>query len=111
MVSQLLKDIVEKAGEKPNLTTNSAAYDRLPRYDKTTFPFFVSDPLCLSSSSSSAIHFSDYSFLVHHPVHRDLLAHAMASDFTVAWQYSQREQLFFHYASNSLPIKLLFCHT
>jgi hypothetical protein len=28
MVSQLLKDIVEKGGEKPNLTTNSAAYDR-----------------------------------------------------------------------------------
>jgi hypothetical protein len=30
----------------------------------------------------------DYSFLVHHPVNRDdqhLLAHAMASDFTVTW--------------------------
>jgi hypothetical protein len=40
--------------------------------------------------------FSDYSFLVHHPVNRDdqhLLTHAMASDFTVAWHYSQREQL------------------
>jgi hypothetical protein len=40
--------------------------------------------------------FSDYSFLVYHPVNRDdrhLLAHAMASGFTVAWYYSQREQL------------------
>jgi hypothetical protein len=37
-----------------------------------------------------ALHFSDYSFLVHHPVNRDdqhLLAHALASDFTVTWQY------------------------
>jgi hypothetical protein len=41
--------------------------------------------------------FSDYSFLVHHPVNQDdwhLLAHAMASDFTVACQYYQREQLY-----------------
>jgi hypothetical protein len=40
--------------------------------------------------------FSDYSLLVHHPVNRDdrhLLAHAMASDFTVTWQYSQREHM------------------
>jgi hypothetical protein len=48
--------------------------------------FLVSDPLCLSSSS--ALQFFNYSFLVHHPVNRDgrhLLAHAMASEFTVAW--------------------------
>jgi hypothetical protein len=35
--------------------------------------------------------FSNYSLIVHHPVNRDdrhLLAHAMASNFTVAWQYS-----------------------
>jgi hypothetical protein len=47
----------------------------------------VIDLLCFSSSS--ALHFSNYSFLVHHPVNRDdrqLLAHAMASDVTVAWQ-------------------------
>jgi hypothetical protein len=39
--------------------------------------------------------FSDYSFLVHHPANRNdrhILAHAMTSDFTVAWQHSQREQ-------------------
>jgi hypothetical protein len=33
--------------------------------------------------------FSDYSFWVHHPVNRDdrqLLTHAMASDFSAAWQ-------------------------
>jgi hypothetical protein len=37
-------------------------------------------------------------FRVHRPVDRDdwhLLAHAMASDFSVAWQFSQREQLYF----------------
>jgi hypothetical protein len=47
----------------------------------------VSDPLGLSSPS--ALHCSDYSFRVHHPADRDdlhLLAHAMASDFSVAWQ-------------------------
>jgi hypothetical protein len=51
-----------------------------------------------------ALHFSDYSFLVHHPVNRDglqLLAHAMASDFTATRQFSQREHLVF-----SLWIKL-----
>jgi hypothetical protein len=47
----------------------------------------VSDPLCLSSSL--ALHFSDYSFCVLHPVNwndRDLLACAVASDFSVALQ-------------------------
>jgi hypothetical protein len=45
-----------------------------------------------------ALHFSDCSFLVHHHVNRDhrhLLAHAMATDFLVTWQHTQREQLFF----------------
>jgi hypothetical protein len=39
----------------------------------------VSDPLCLTSSSD--LHFFNYSVRVHHPVNRDdwhLLAHAMA---------------------------------
>jgi hypothetical protein len=43
------------------------------------------------SSSYSALPFSDYSFLVHHPGNQDdrqLLACAMASDFTVAWQFA-----------------------
>jgi hypothetical protein len=34
--------------------------------------------------------FSDYSFLVHHPVNQDdrhLLPHAMDSDFSVVWQH------------------------
>jgi hypothetical protein len=60
--------------------------------------------------------FSDYSFLVHHPVNRDdqkLLAHAMASDFTVAWQFSQREQFFMNqtpcpYPTRSLSAQLFF---
>jgi hypothetical protein len=46
----------------------------------------------------------DYSFLVHHPVNWDdryLLAHAMASDFSVAWQFSQREQLFLFFCNGS----------
>jgi hypothetical protein len=65
----------------------------------------ASGPLCLSSS---ALHFSYYSFLVHHPVNQDdrhLLACAMASDSTVAWQFSQREQLFFYglFYGNSTP--------
>jgi hypothetical protein len=53
-------------------------------HDPEKGSFWVSDPLCLSSSS--VLHFSDYSFLVHHPVNQDdqhLLAHATASDFTV----------------------------
>jgi hypothetical protein len=36
-----------------------------------------------------ALHFFDYSLRVHHLINRDdrhLLAHAMASDFSVAWQ-------------------------
>jgi hypothetical protein len=49
--------------------------------------------------------FSNYSFGVHHPVNRDdqhLLAHAMASDFSVSWQFlSKRNIVFF-----SLWIKL-----
>jgi hypothetical protein len=42
----------------------------------------VSDPLCLFSSS--ALHFSNYSFWIYHPVNWDdwhILAHAIASDF------------------------------
>jgi hypothetical protein len=45
-----------------------------------------------------ALYFSNYSFCIHHLVNQDdrhLLAHAMASDFSVAWEFSQREQLFF----------------
>jgi hypothetical protein len=42
--------------------------------------------------------FAYYFFLVHHPVNwddRHILANAMAYDFTVALQFSQREQSFF----------------
>jgi hypothetical protein len=47
--------------------------------------------------------FSNYSFCFHHPVNQDdwhLLAHAMASDFSIIWQFSQREQL-----TRSLPAR------
>jgi hypothetical protein len=53
-------------------------------------------PPCASPPPRPSI-FSDDSLLVHHPVNRDdlnLLAHAMASDFTVTWQFSQRKQFF-----------------
>jgi hypothetical protein len=45
-------------------------------------------------SLSSSLHFPIFFFLVYHIVNRDvwhLLAQAMASDFTTAWQVSQRE--------------------
>jgi hypothetical protein len=62
--------------------------------------------LCVSHPPLPSI-FSDYSFLVHHPVNRinrHLLAHALAFDVTVTWQFSQREQSFFHLGSNSTPL-------
>jgi hypothetical protein len=49
--------------------------------------------------------FSYYSFWVHQPVNRDvqhLLAHAMASDFSVAWQFLSKRTIGF-----SLRIKLI----
>jgi hypothetical protein len=55
-----------------------------------------SDPLCLPSSL--ALHFSDYSFWVHHLVSRDdrhLLANAMASDYSVAWQCLSKRTIVF----------------
>jgi hypothetical protein len=52
--------------------------------------------------------FSYYSFLVHHCVNRDdrhLLAHAMASDFSVKWQISLKENNWiFCYGPNSMPL-------
>jgi hypothetical protein len=50
--------------------------------------FFWSATPCASPPPWPSI-FSDYSFWVHHLVNQDdrqLLAHAMASDFSVAWQ-------------------------
>jgi hypothetical protein len=61
---------------------------------KQLFNFLVSNPL--SFSSSSALHFLQLLFLCPPPFNRDdqqLLARGMASDFSVAWQFSQREQL------------------
>jgi hypothetical protein len=42
--------------------------------------------------------FSYYSFLIHHPVDRDdwhLLAHVMASDFSVTWHFLSKRTIFF----------------
>jgi hypothetical protein len=50
--------------------------------------FLVSNPLHLSSYS--ALLFCQLFFFVHHPLNLDdqhLLAHSMATDFTVAWQF------------------------
>jgi hypothetical protein len=59
--------------------------------------------------------FSNYSFLVLHPVYKKdqhLLAHAMASDFTVGWPISQREHFFTDqilcpHPTRSLPTQFL----
>jgi hypothetical protein len=51
----------------------------------------IRGPSCISSSL--ALYFSDYSFLVHHPFNhadRHILARAMASDFSVAWQQLEK---------------------
>jgi hypothetical protein len=61
----------------------------LHKYCSTALWFFwVSDHLCLSSCPG--LHFFRLFFLCYdHPVSRDdrhLLAHAMASDFSVTWQ-------------------------
>jgi hypothetical protein len=56
--------------------------------------FIWSATSCASPPPRLSI-FSNYSFLVHLPVNwddRNLLAHAMASDFTVAWQYEFRNR-------------------
>jgi hypothetical protein len=61
--------------------------------------------------------FSNYSFLAHHPVNWDdwyLLAHAMASDITVTWQFSQREHLLFSlrfklHALDKIYLKIHVC--
>jgi hypothetical protein len=52
-------------------------------------------------------------FRVHHLVNLDdrhLLAHAMTSDFQPHGSFSQREQLFFHYGSNSTPYELHYIY-
>jgi hypothetical protein len=78
-------------------TTNALAYFNAGVVVAYFLGWGVSNPLRLSSSS--ALHFSDYSFWVHHLVNRDdrqLLANAMASDFSVAWQcLSKRTIVFF----------------
>jgi hypothetical protein len=61
-----------------------------------TILFFCSATPCASSPPRPSI-FSEFSFLAHQPVNwddRHLLAHAMASHLTVAWQFSQREHFF-----------------
>jgi hypothetical protein len=58
------------------------------RWCLTITVFLVREPLFLSYSS--ALNFSDYPFLVHHPVNWDdwhLFAHAMSSYFEVTWHY------------------------
>jgi hypothetical protein len=70
--------------------------------------FFVSDTLCLSSSS--ALHFFRI-FFSGPPVNRDdrhLLAHAMASDFSAAWQCLLKRTIFFVMDQTPRPISLLF---
>jgi hypothetical protein len=72
-----------------------------------------SDPLCLSSSSEED---SDYSFLVNHLDNRDdrnLIAHAMASDFTVASFLKENNwlqmSLYVHNFTSKLNLKMIKC--
>jgi hypothetical protein len=68
-----------------------------------SFLFCGSATPCASPPSRPSI-FSNYSFWVHHPANRDdrhLLAHAMVSDFLVAWQFLSKRTIGF-----SLCIKL-----
>jgi hypothetical protein len=54
----------------------------------------------------------DYSLLVHHPISLDdqhLLANAMVSDFTVAWQYSQSHRVIVYF-EQSLEIYRISPH-
>jgi hypothetical protein len=75
-------------------------------YIRGTF-WGVQQPLVHLLSSSSALHFFQLFFLVHHPVNRDdqhLIAHAMASYFSVTSQFSEREQLVFCCGTISIPL-------
>jgi hypothetical protein len=80
------------------------------RWKKVTkIIFWVIDPLCLSSSS--ALHFSDCYFRVHHPVNWDdwhLLANAMASDFSVAWQCLSKTTIGFLFQTKLHPQSLKY---
>jgi hypothetical protein len=72
--------------------------------------FFGSVTPCASPPLRPFI-FSSHSFLVHHPVNRDdrhLLSHAMASDFTVAWQCSSKRTICFFPLRIKLHAKALF---
>jgi hypothetical protein len=67
--------------------------------------FFWSATPCASPPPRPSI-LSDYSFRIHHPVNRDdphLLAHAMASDFSVTWQFLSKRTIVFLLGSNSTP--------
>jgi hypothetical protein len=64
------------------------------------FAFFWSETPCASPPPGTSDFFY-HSFLVHHPVNWD--DQVMGSDFPVAWQFSQREQLGFNYRSNCTP--------
>jgi hypothetical protein len=74
--------------DKKNPGKKPPDYDKLARTKLNGITLFlVSDPLCLSSAL--ALHFFQLFFWVHHLVNwddRHVLAHAMASDFSVARQ-------------------------
>jgi hypothetical protein len=67
--------------------------------------FFVGSATpCASLTPRPSSFFPIIFFLVHHPVNRDdrhLLAHAMASDFTVAWHFLVRVSNLWWFISQS----------
>jgi hypothetical protein len=55
--------------------------------------------------------FSDYSFWAHHPANQDdrhLLSHAVASDFSVAWQFFSKRTIVFLLWINLLAHALMY---
>jgi hypothetical protein len=65
-----------------------------PKTVYTNSGVFWSSAPCASPAPRPSI-FSDFSFWVHHLVNRDLLAHAMASDFSVARQCLSKRTIVF----------------
>jgi hypothetical protein len=84
----VLKNCFDRRDQSNFLKPNS-----LQPHKESANLFFVSDPLVPFLLVGPP--FFPIMFFCPPPVNRDdrqLLAHAMASDFTVAWQFSQREQ-------------------
>jgi hypothetical protein len=108
------EQLIEKLEDKMNLIKKLEG--QLNRWVPEPGSFFlgggVSNPLCFSSSL--ALHFFwIFFFCVHHPANRDdrhVLAHAMASDFSVARQFLSKRIIGFSLGINHHIWTLLGLH-